>query len=48
MHSLLCCGILRVPSQKKEKKKKKEKLYKTFVKIFFSHARYVQGYFGHG
>lgn len=30
MHSLLCCGIFRVPSQKKE-------LYKTFVEIFFSH-----------
>ena len=28
MHSLLCCGIFRVPSQKKEK------LYKTFVEIF--------------
>lgn len=27
MHSLLCCGIFRVPSQKK-------KLYKTFVEIF--------------
>lgn len=27
MHSLLCCGIFRVPSQKK-------KLYKEFVEIF--------------
>lgn len=27
MHSLFCCGILRVPSRKK-------KLYKTFVEIF--------------
>ena len=48
MHSLLCCGILRVPSQKKREKKKKENLYKTFVEIFSSHARYVQSYFGHG
>lgn len=29
MHSLLCCGIFRVPSQKK-----KGKLYKTSVEIF--------------
>ncbi len=28
MHSLLCCGIFRVPSQNKKK------LYKTFVEIF--------------
>lgn len=31
MHSLLCCGIFRVPSPKKKK------VYKTFVEIFFSH-----------
>lgn len=30
MHSLLSCGIFRVPSQNKKKKK----LYKTFVEIF--------------
>lgn len=41
MHSLLCCGIFRVPSPKK-------KLYKTFVEIVFSHAHYVQSHFGHG
>lgn len=29
MHSLLCCGIFRVPSQK-------EKLYKIFVEILSS------------
>ncbi len=28
MHSLLCCGIFRVPSQKERK------LYKTFVETF--------------
>lgn len=45
MHSLLCCGILRVPSHrtiyiKKTKKKQRRNL--------FSHAHYIQSYFGHG